>query len=89
MLRLQSRRIGHEQECERQLSFDVFENAETYRWPGDKIGSYWGGWYQYFIDLWGPYMTDLLIGNKRWEEIAPELRPLSESLLATGEIPTA
>jgi len=74
---------------ERQLSYDVFENPDTYRWPGDKIGSYWGGWYQYFIDLWGPYMTDLLIGNKRWEDIAPELRPLSESLLATGEIPTA
>ena len=74
---------------ERQLAFDVFENAETYRWPGDKIDSYWNGWYQYFIDLWEPYLTDLLIGNKRWEDIAPELRPKSEALLATGEVPTS
>jgi multiple sugar transport system substrate-binding protein len=74
---------------ERQLAFDVFENKETYRWPGDKIDSYWNGWYQYFIDLWGPYLTDLFIGNKRWEDIAGELRPKSEALLATGEVPTA
>jgi ABC-type glycerol-3-phosphate transport system substrate-binding protein len=73
---------------ERQLAFDVFENKDTYRWPGDKIGSYWGGWYQYFIDLWSPYLTDLLIGKKRWEQIAPELRPKSEALLKTGEVPT-
>jgi multiple sugar transport system substrate-binding protein len=74
---------------ERQLAYDVFENKDTYRWPGDKIDSYWNGWYQYFIDLWDPYLTDLLIGNKRWEDIAPELRPKSEALLATGEVPTA
>jgi len=74
---------------ERQLAFDVFENTDAYRWPGDKIGSYWGGWYQYFIDQWEPYLTDLLIGNKRWEEIAPTLRPLTETLLKTGEVPTA
>jgi multiple sugar transport system substrate-binding protein len=75
--------------AERQLAYDVFENKETYRWPGDKINSYWNGWYQYFIDLWGPYLTDLFIGNKRWEDIAPELRPKSEALLQTGEVPTA
>ncbi len=75
--------------AERQLAYDVFENKETYRWPGDKINSFWNGWYQYFIDLWGPYLTDLFIGNKRWEDIAGELRPKSEELLKTGEIPTA
>ena len=75
--------------AERQLAYDVFENKESYRWPGDKINSYWNGWYQYFIDLWGPYLTDLFIGNKRWEDIAPELRPKSEALLQTGEVPTA
>ncbi len=74
---------------ERQLAYDVFENTETYRWPGDKIDSYWNGWYQYFIDLWGPYLTDLFIGNKRWEDIAGELRPKSEQLLKTGEVPTS
>ena len=74
---------------ERQLAYDVFENKETYRWPGDKINSYWNGWYQYFIDLWGPYLDELFIGNKRWEDIAPELRPKSETLLETGEVPTA
>ena len=74
---------------ERQLAYDVFENKETYRWPGDKINSYWNGWYQYFIDLWGPYLDELFIGNKRWEDIAPELRPKSETLLKTGEVPTA
>ena len=74
---------------ERQLAFDVFENKDTYRWPGDKIGSFWGGWYQYFIDLTNPYYTDLFIGNKRWEDIAGELRPKMEQLLKTGEVPTA
>lgn len=74
---------------ERQIAFDVFEDKETYRWPGDKIDSYWNGWYQYFIDLWGPYMDELWIGNKRWEDIATELRPKSEALLQTGEVPTA
>jgi hypothetical protein len=74
---------------ERQLAYDVFENKETYRWPGDKINSYWNGWYQYFIDLWEPYQTDLLIGNKRWEDFAAELREKSEVVLETGEIPTA
>jgi multiple sugar transport system substrate-binding protein len=74
---------------ERQLAYDVFENKDTYRWPGDKIGSYWGGWYQYFIDLWGPYLDELLIGTKRWEDICGELRPKSEALLKTGEVPTA
>jgi len=74
---------------ERQLAYDVFENKETYRWPGDKIQSYWNGWYQPMIDLWEPYLTDLTIGTKRWEDIASELRPKSEAVLATGEIPTA
>lgn len=74
---------------ERQLAYDVFENKETYRWPGDTIDSCYNGWYQYILDLWEPYLTDLLIGNKRWEDITPELRPKSEVLLATGEVPTA
>ena len=75
--------------AERQLLFDVYENKETYRWPGDKINSFWNGWYQYQIDLWGPYMDELWIGNKRWEDIGPELRPIAEALLKTGEIPKA
>jgi multiple sugar transport system substrate-binding protein len=74
--------------AERQLAYDVF-NPATYRWPGDKIGSFWGGWYQYFIDLWAPYETDLYLGTKRWEDIAKVLRPKSEALLKTGEVPTA
>jgi len=74
---------------ERQLAFDVFENKETYRWPGDKIKSFWNGWYQPMIDLWNPYLDDLWIGSKRWEEISAELRPKAEAVLATGEIPTA
>jgi multiple sugar transport system substrate-binding protein len=75
--------------AERQLAYDVFENPDTYRWPGDKIKSYWGGWYQYFIDLWEPYMTEVWIGNKRWEDVSAELRPKSEQLLKTGEVPTS
>jgi multiple sugar transport system substrate-binding protein len=69
----------------RKVAFEVLENADTFRWPGDTINSYWGGSYQYFIDLWEPYLTDLFAGNKRWEEIAPELRPKTEELLKTGE----
>jgi ABC-type glycerol-3-phosphate transport system substrate-binding protein len=75
--------------AERQLAFDVYENKEAFRWPGDKIKSYYNGWYQYFIDLWGPDLDSLFIGEKRWEDIAPVLRPKSEALLLTGEIPTA
>ena len=75
--------------AERQLVFDVYENKESYRWPGDKINSFWNGFYQYHIDLWGPYLDELWIGNKRWEDIGPELRPIAEALLKTGEIPKA
>jgi len=72
--------------ADRQIAYDVFENKDTFRWPGDTINSYWGSWYQYFIDLWTPYLTDLFNGVKRWEQIAPVLRPKSEHLLVTGEV---
>ena len=72
--------------ADRQIAYDVFENKDTFRWPGDTINSYWGAWYQYFIDLWTPYLTDLFNGAKRWEQIAPVLRPKSEHLLLTGEV---
>jgi multiple sugar transport system substrate-binding protein len=70
----------------RQVFYDAFENAETFRWPGDTIGSYYGGWYQVFIDYWGPYLDQLWLGQVRWEDVAAEVRAGSEQILQTGEI---
>lgn len=70
----------------RQVFYDAFENKETFRWQGDKIGSYFGGWYQVFIDYWGPYHDQLWLGQVRWEDVAAEVRQGSEHILQTGEI---
>jgi multiple sugar transport system substrate-binding protein len=70
----------------RQVFYDAFENSETFRWPGDTIGSYFGGWYQVFIDYWGPYLDQLWLGQVRWEDVAAEVRAGSEQILQTGEI---
>jgi multiple sugar transport system substrate-binding protein len=70
----------------RQVYYDAFENPETFRWPGDTIGSYFGGHYQTFIDFWGPYLDRLWLGQVRWEDIAAEVREGSERILETGEI---
>ena len=70
----------------RQVFYDAFENPDTFRWPGDTIGSYFGGWYQTFIDYWGPFHDQLWLGQVRWEDIAAEVRAGSERILETGEI---
>jgi len=70
----------------RQAFYDAFENNETFRWPGDMIGSYYGGWYQTLLDYWGPYLDRFWLGEVRWEDIAAEVRVGSEKVLATGEI---
>jgi multiple sugar transport system substrate-binding protein len=70
----------------RQVFYDAFENMETFRWSGDKIGSYFGGWYQILIEFWGPYLDRLWLGEVRWEEVAREVREGSERILETGEI---
>ena len=70
----------------RQVYYDAFENPETFRWPGDKIGSYYGGWYQNLLDYWGPTLDELWIGDIRWEDVATKVREGSEQILATGEL---
>ena len=70
----------------RQVYYDAFENEETFRWPGDTIGSYYGGHYQTFLDFWGPFQDLLWLGEVRWEDIAAEIRAGSERILETGEI---
>ncbi len=70
-----------------QVAYDAFENEETFRWPGDQIGSYWGGWYQLFIELWEPYKDQLWMGEVRWEDVASEVREKSEYVLENGELP--
>ena len=70
----------------RQAFYDAFENSDTFRWPGDTIGSYFGGWYQTLIDYWGPYLDQLWLGEVRWEDVAAEVRAGSEQILETGEI---
>ncbi len=70
----------------RQVFYDAFENMDTFRWPGDTIGSYFGGWYQPLLDYWAPYNDQLFLGDVRWEDIAAEVRAGSEQILATGEL---
>ncbi len=70
----------------RQVFYDAFENKETFRWPGDTIGSFYGGWYQTLLDYWGPYLDRLWLGEARWEDMAAEVRAGSEQILKTGEI---
>ncbi|MCY4083224.1 MAG: sugar ABC transporter substrate-binding protein [Caldilineaceae bacterium] len=70
----------------RQAFYDAFEDQATFRWPGDTIGSYYGGWYQTMLDYWGPYLDQLWIGDIRWEDVATEVRQGSEHILQTGEI---
>lgn len=70
----------------RQVFYDAFENSDTFRWPGDTIGSYFGGWYQPLLDYWAPYNDRLWLGEATWEEIASEVRAGSEQILETGEL---
>ena len=70
----------------RQVFYDAFENSETFRWAGDTIGSYFGGWYQTLLDFWGPHLDQFWLGEVRWEDIAAEVRAGSEQILETGEI---
>jgi ABC-type glycerol-3-phosphate transport system substrate-binding protein len=70
----------------RQVFYDAFENEQTFRWSGDKVGSYFGGWYQILIEFWGPYLDRLWLGEVRWEDVAKEVREGSEQILQTGEI---
>lgn len=69
----------------RQVFYDVFDK-QYLRWPGDKLGSFFNGWYQYVIDLWSPYLSELFGGRKRWEDMAAEVRTKTEYLYQTGEI---
>jgi multiple sugar transport system substrate-binding protein len=69
----------------RQVFYDAFEGP-TFRWPGDKVGSYYNGWYQPMIDLWAPYLDSLWAGEIRWEDVAKEVREKTEHLMRTGEV---
>jgi hypothetical protein len=71
----------------RQVFFDAFENEETFRWPGDTIGSYLGAACQTFLDYWAPFQDRLWLGEIRWEDVAAEVRAGSEQILQTGEMP--
>jgi len=67
-----------------QVFFDAW-NADTFRWPGDSIGSYWNGWAQAKNDLWAIELDPLWTGEVRYEDIASEFRAKTESVLRTGE----
>lgn len=68
----------------RQVFYDAW-NPETFRWPGDNIGSYWNGWAQAKNNLWATELDPLWTGEIRYEQIATEFRAKSESVLRTGE----
>lgn len=68
----------------RQAFYDVW-NPETFRWPGDNIGSYWNGWCQNKNNLWATELDALWTGDVRYEDIASEFREKTESVLRTGE----
>lgn len=68
----------------RQAFYDVW-NPETFRWPGDNIGSYWNGWCQNKNNLWATELDPLWTGEVRYEEIASDFRQKTEQVLRTGE----
>lgn len=68
----------------RQAFYDVW-NPETFRWPGDSIGSYWNGWAQNKNNLWATELDPLWTGDVRYEEIAADFRQKTEQVLRTGE----
>ena len=69
----------------RQLFVDAFDD-KTFRYPGDKMGSYFGAYRQPWIDLWAPYLDQVFGGKKKFAEVAKELRAKTEQLLKTGEV---
>lgn len=69
----------------RQVFVDELDE-KTMRWPGDKAGSFYMGWRQPWIDMWGPMFDPVLRGRKQFKEIAGEARGKLEHLLKTGEV---
>lgn len=68
----------------RQVFYDAW-SADTFRWPGDSIGSYWNGWCQQKNDLWATELDPLWSGKVTYEEIASDFRGKTESVLRTGK----
>lgn len=69
----------------RQVFYDVFD-PQTFKWPGDTIGTFWNGWDQPRIDLWDARLDAVWSGRVQYEEIAAELRRDTELALRTGEV---
>jgi len=56
------------------------------RTPGDKIGSYFGGYVREFRQVFGPIFDPVWRGKKTAAEAAKEARPKLEHLLKTGQV---
>lgn len=69
----------------RQVYHDAFD-PKTFRYPGDKVKTYWGGYYQLWLEMSGPILDPVWAGKKQYVEVAKELREKTERLLKTGEI---
>lgn len=68
----------------RQVFYDAW-NADTFRWPGDNIGSYWNGWAQNKNDLWATELDPLWRGDVSFADMVADFREKTESVLRTGE----
>jgi multiple sugar transport system substrate-binding protein len=61
--------------------------APFLRVPGDRYGSYWGGYHDLWLSVSNKVLGPVYKGTKRASEIAPELRREIEVLLKTGVAP--
>ena len=68
----------------RQAYFDAFD-PKTFRFPGDRIGSFFNAYAAEWSDAIWPSLDPVWAGTVKYEEIASELRKKMESVLLTGE----
>jgi multiple sugar transport system substrate-binding protein len=61
-------------------------NPETYRSPGDTMGSFFGGYCHEWGDTYSPIWEEALRGDKSVSDAFTELAPKLEEVLKTGKV---
>lgn len=70
----------------RQAFIDAFDPA-TFRYPGDTMGSFMGGYFGILMnDLLRPALDPVWSGEIQYADIASDLRQKAEQVLETGEL---
>jgi multiple sugar transport system substrate-binding protein len=71
----------------RQAYIDAFDPA-TFRYPGDKMGSFVGGYFGIVVDALTPVLDPVWSGKVQYKDVATDLRRKAEHALKTGELLT-